>query len=653
MAQTLSYKQWQAAITPEQIFSATITFSDVKVDASTNATYWLEGRPFDKGRYVIVRKTAAGEEDLTPKQYNVRTKVHEYGGAPYTIKGNVLCFANYADQVLYKQDLTTGRIVPLTPAKNKDGSQGRYTAMQISPSGNEVIFVYEKVYGPERETENYLAMRSLTDRSMAEPIILASGHDFYGDPIFSNDGKHIAWAAWNHPNMPWDATCLFAAEWHGMKLMPQEIKGSKGACFCFPRWSPFGELIFAMDEPNKQEDDPKNWWNLYAWDPEGNGKIKSITQEHAEYGEPAWRFGGSPYDVLGDGTIIATQVCKGKESVVLIDPETRKVKKMMLPYNDIAGIVAAGKEEAIIIAAGESEGYALAKIHTKTGAWHIIKKSSSITMNTADVAVPQQIAYPTGKGGKEQSYAYLYLPKHAGYHAPSGEKPPLIVMAHGGPTSRTTSSFSLVRQFWTSQGYAIVDVDYRGSTGYGRTYRDSLRGKWGLYDAEDVANAVRFLIKGGVIDPHAVFIRGGSAGGYVVQRVLTEFPELFAAGASYFGIGNVITLIKESYLYHKFESRYCEYLIGPPLKNGDEIYKERSPKFHIDKLKAPMILLQGADDKIVTPANSIEMAEILKKKGIPCEYYEYAGEGHGFRSKEANVDSLLKEAGFYRRVMGE
>jgi len=490
--------------------------------------------------------------------------------------------------------------------------------------GKYILFVYEKEFN-EKENENFLACLELNGIEN-EPYILAKGRDFYADPAFS-DGK-VAWLEWDHPDMPWDSTELKIADFNGKLSDIKSVAGGKGIAICQPTFKN-GKLYFVMDKTGKPEDDPENWWNIYVYD----GSITAVTKELAEYGVPHWVFGQKRFDFIGEKLV--TIRSKDGEDKIFCDTE------ITLPFDNFDDLVVG--EKLYCTASQSGRGRALIAFDLK-GDMEVIKRNTSLQMQAQDISAAKWIAYPTRDGKK--SYAYLNLPKNSKYMA-SDEKPPLLVLAHGGPTSATSSAFSFVKQFWTSSGYAILDVDYRGSTGYGRAYRDALLAKWGLIDSDDVADGVQYLVKEGLVDSSRVAIRGGSAGGYMVQRQLTRFPDLFAVGASYFGIGNLITLVEET---HKFESQYIDNLVGGKLPEAKKEYTARSPINHLNKLKAPMIIFQGSDDKIVTPENSREMAKILKEKGILHEYHEYPEEAHGFRKKENNVDSLNKEAEFYKKV---
>lgn len=642
-----NYKDWNPLISPEEVYSESIKIGSLK--AVGEVLFWIESRSEEKGRQVIVKRTADGkEEDLTPKDFYVRTRVHEYGGGSYLVDETYVYFVNFADQRLYKQNWNEiSDPEPLTLEKNADGSLGKYAAMKLTPDKKHLIFVYEKELS-DRENENYLASLNLA-KNMEEPTIIAKGADFYGDPVISADGVKIAWISWNHPNMPWDGTELWQAELENGLIIPEtaeliigkETENQKS--IIFPKYDHSGDLYFVMDEEGKDENDPLNWWNIYRVN-QATNEVVPVTQELAELGNAMWSFDYSTYHILHDGRIACSVVQKGISSLWIFDPSDSSFNEMDLPYCSIISINSY-KNNLFFIASSSNETTRIVNYSLEDNSLEAVKTCGTTPLTQENIAIPKPISYPTSDN--QEAHALFYEPKNNKYQVPENEKPPLIVFVHGGPTSKTSAAYDSMVQFWTTQGYAIFDVNHRGSTGYGRKFRDQLKGKWGLIDIQDVKDGVEFLIKEGIIDNKAA-ITGGSAGGYSVQRALTYYPDLFKVGASYFGIGNLLTLAK---MTHKFEARYLDSLIGASLPDGEEVYIERSPINFLDQLKAPMILFQGSDDKVVTPKNSIEVAEILKEKGIKYEYFEYEGEGHGFRMKESKVDSLSKEAKFYKETL--
>jgi dipeptidyl aminopeptidase/acylaminoacyl peptidase len=627
---------WAPVITPDEVFSDIIGLNELHV--VNQRTYWLEMRPEERGRCVVVQRDGA-VRDITPPGFNVRTRVHEYGGGAYTVFKDAIYFVNFKDQRLYYQSQGTSEAVPLTPVTNEDGSLGKYAALTVSPDGTKLLFVYEKEYSA-KENENFLAVLDLDAKGVSEPQIIAKGCDFYADPIFSPTGKEVAWLQWDHPDMPWDSTELMKGTFEDNALHDVK-KVADGGSICFPRFDIEGKLYYVMDQKVDSETSSANWWNLYCY----SDTVEQITSEQAEFGEPHWVFGQSNYDFLPGNRIIAKMVKDGADYLVIIDPEKKSVSVVETDLSSYSNIRTDEQGRVFFIGASDKKASAIYCLDIASKALKIPQKSSSIEMKREDISLPQNISYPTKDG--EQAHGYLYMPKNSRYAAPEDDKPPLLVMAHGGPTSSAKGVFSTIIQFWTSAGFAVIDVNYRGSTGYGRRYRDELLSQWGVVDAEDVADAVWYLIKKGKVDGARVAVRGGSAGGYMVQRVMTQYPDLFSVGASYYGIGNLITLVEQT---HKFESRYIGNLVGAEMPAGEKEYRDRSPINHLDRLKAPMIIFQGTEDKIVTPECARELVQTLEERGIRYEYVEYEGESHGFRIKKNNVDSLRREFAFYRVV---
>ena len=640
------YHKWTSNITPEQVFQESITFYNVKV--VNKNIYWSELRPAENGRIAIVcRSKKENIFDILPKDVNVRSRVHEYGGLCWEVDEEYIYYVNFEDQRLYKKKIgADGTPIPLTPEKNMDGSLGKYAAPFLTPDGKTLVFVYEKEF-IDKENENYIAVIDVTKDSIQEPNIIVEGNDFYFDPIISVDGRQLAWLQYNHPNMPWNSTELVLADFKDGKIVDGSkkiIAGGEGISICAIRFDRQGRLYFVLDEVDQPEDSPRNWWNFYIYE---NDEIRAITQENVEFGLPMWVFRYISWDFLPSGRIVTNYNKEGRGFLALIDPITKVFDPLNSPFDDHISLQTYSEHEVVFIGDSFQKPTAIVLLDLQTMEYEVIKRSFSNPLKEQDISIPEQIEYPTSDDRK--AYGKLYLPKNKNYRASEEEKPPLIVMVHGGPTGRTRCQFILSKQFRTNQGYALFDVDHRGSTSFGRRYRESLKAQWGVIDAQDVKDAVDYLIKQGFVAPK-VAITGGSAGGYAVQRALTLYPDTFHVGASYFGIGNLITLTK---LIHKFESRYIDWLMGGSLDSieGEEIYKERSPINHLDKLKSPMILFQGKDDKVVTPEVSQEMANVLEKKGILYEYIEYEGEGHGFRKKESNIDSLTKESVFFRKVL--
>ena len=627
-AKVTPYRDWKPAIKAEDVFKNFVHLSYLKT--FDNRLFWLEVRPQEEGRYVVVKRGKDGRTiDLTPKGYSARSRVHEYGGSSYAVHGNNLYFVNFKDQRIYWQDLDhPEKVQAITPAKNSDGSLGKYMDLTLSPDGQWLVFVYEKEF-KERENQNYLAAILTGAKKTSKPQIIAKGADFYKSPTFSKDGKSLAWTQWNHPYMRWYSTELFLGSFaNGRIANRKRITGGDQTSIDSFAFDHKGQLHFSMDFPRQADKSAKNFYNIYKFE---GGKVKPITRELSEFAKIQFY----------DRTLLATHSAEGKISLKAVDPVTGKASDFNTRYalyQDIA-VSSSGDIYSIVYSSADTPRI----INLKTG--EIIKVAFDQPLDKKNISQAKSVKFPTSDG--DFAYGYLYLPKNSRYKAPEGERPPVRILVHGGPTHRTSPLFSVSKHYWLTQGYALFDINYRGSTGYGRRYRDALLKKWGIIDAQDVKDGLQYLKSKKIVGEKA-FIAGGSAGGYSVQRLLTLFPDLFDGGASYAGIGNLVTLQK---LTHKYESRYLHQLIGGSLKTHGKEYEKRSPINHLEKLKAPMAIFQGADDKVVPPENGREMAQILKKRGVYHEYYEYPGEGHGFRKKENMIHALKKESSFFKKIL--
>jgi dipeptidyl aminopeptidase/acylaminoacyl peptidase len=641
--ETKPYGLWDPIVTPEEIYLDSNLFFNIFTDTK-GFYYWAELRPHENARIVVVKCDKTGlARDISPPNSNVRTRLHEYGGRAFTVHNDVLYYSNFNDQRLYKKELANDTPpVPVTPERCEEGSLGKYAAPTISPDENTLIFLFEKEFD-DRENENCIAAINLKKPFPQDPIILASGSDFYANPVLSSDGKQIAWIQWNHPHMPWDESQLWYAQFNSAKISiesAQKAVGESNTAICFPSFGPTGEIFFIMDQAGYGSNDPRNWWNIYSYK---NGEVEVITKELAEFGVPMWSVGNNRY-VADRDAIYA--ICHKKEGDLLarISLGTTETSWIKLPYDSLSMIQKSDDGTVLLLAGGPDRPPAIITFSMKTEEMHLLRESYKMPFNSEYVSKSTTIEYPTQDG--EHAYALFYEPLNPNLRPAANSTPPLLVRVHGGPTGRASNSLSLENQFWTSMGYAIIDVNHRGSTGYGRRYRDKLLGQWGIIDAMDVRDGIDYLLEHDKV-ARKIAISGGSAGGYAVQRCLTMFPDLFQAGASYFGIGNLITLAK---LTHKFESRYLDSLLGASLEEDESVYKERSPINNLEHLKAPMILFQGLEDKIVTPEVSQEIVKLLDEKGIRYEYKEYEGEGHGFLKRQTRIDSLNRESQFYREV---
>ena len=631
MQQTKSFGSWKSPITSDLIVAGAIRLSEIQLDGED--VYWIEGRAAEKGRNVIVRRTPDGKiEDAIPEGFNARTRVHEYGGGSYTVKNGVIYFVNFTDQQIYQ---VTGnmQITSVTQSPNL-----RFADITVNSYKNSLMCVCEDHSEPQQEAKNKIVKIKLDDTK--EISILDEGEDFFSSPRLSSDGKNWSWLTWNHPNMPWDETTLYSQILEdGKYYSPYPVAGKENESICQPEESPNGVLYFVSDR--------KGWWNLYRYH---EGKTEALCPMEAEFGVPHWVFRQSQYAFIDETHIICAYIEKGFFRLGILNTETKKLEKIMTSFTYISS-VRATKTKAYFIAASATESTAVIEFDLETRQFTTLRKSTDLEIDPGYISIPQAVEFPITlpTTNNQQpttipptAHAFYYPPTNKDFVAPDGELPPLIVEIHGGPTSQTYPIFSLGHQYWTSRGFAVLDVNYGGSTGYGREYRERLRNNWGVVDVEDCVNGAKYLVEQGLADPKRLCITGGSAGGYTTLAALT-FKDIFSAGASHYGVSDLQALDEDT---HKFESRYTFGLVP------NELYNERSPIHHTDKLNAPVIFFQGLEDKIVPPNQAEMMVEALRQKGLPVAYVTFAEEGHGFR-QSANIKRALDgELYFYSRVFG-
>jgi len=599
--------------------------------AADGSVWWAEGHPADGGRIVLMRRPEGGEpEAITPEGFYVRTRAHEYGGGAWHLAApDLVLFTNFADQRLYRQR-PGEEPVAVTPEPPAPAAL-RYADMRLTPDGRTVVAVRE-VHG-DGEAENQLVKIPLDGSGEAE--VIASGRDFYSFPRISPDGEWLAWACWDHPNMPWDGTEL----WLAPLADPGEerlLAGGVAESIFQPEWDAEGRLHFASDRGG--------WWNLYRFAGEA---IEQLTDERADLGYPQWLFGGATYAFLDDGTIACVRCEQGTERLFALEPAAWGLRDLGLPFTSFGFPALSARGQRLAFAASAPDREPAVVVHDfASGETETVRSAAEQPLDPAYVSTPRPIEFPTSDG-KEVAYGFYYPPRNADFDGPEGELPPLIVESHGGPTSHATPALDREFSYWTSRGFGVVDVNYRGSSGHGRAYREALRGNWGIVDTEDCAAAARFLAESGEVDGKRLAIRGGSAGGYATLCALV-FHDEFAAGASYFGVADTEALARDT---HKFESRYLDGLIGPYPERAD-LYRERSPIHFVERLRAPVILFQGLEDEIVPPNQAETMVAALAANGVPHAYLAFAGEQHGFRKAETNVRCLEAELYFYGRIFG-
>jgi dipeptidyl aminopeptidase/acylaminoacyl peptidase len=619
-AKTALYGSWESPIDAGLIAEAMIGLGEVMVDGDD--VYWLEVRPSEKGRCVVVRRSPAGSTgEAIPAGCSARTRVHEYGGGAYLPLGDRVAFVNFADQFLYLWG-GEGDAVLLA------GKEGVRYADFVHDAGRDRLIAVQEDHRGGGVAANRLAAVAL-DSSGA--TVLQQGRDFYAAPRLSPNGRHLAWLAWDLPDMPWDAAELWLAdvEDDGRLAGARRIAGGEGESVVQPLWSPGGVLHFISDHTN--------WWNLYRF---RYGVVDQLTDLEAEFSPPLWVFRTSSYAFAGPDRIVCAYHQDGIAHLAVL--EDGRLRTVECPFTSI-GSMAAGERYACFVGGSPSDTPAVVRWDLEGGGFEVLKRAGDLGIDPVYFSPPEPVEFPTGGG--EVAHGLFYEPHNPDFVGPRGELPPLIVRVHGGPTAATSAELRLGIQYYTSRGFAVLDVNYRGSTGYGRAYRELLYGQWGVADVDDCCSGARWLAEQGRVDGRRMAISGGSAGGYTVLCCLA-FRDVFAAGASHFGVSDCETLATDT---HKFESRYLDKLIGPYPERAD-LYRARSPIHHVDGLSCPVIFFQGLEDRIVPPSQAEALADALRAKGIPVAYVPFEGEQHGFR-QSANIRRALEaELYFLARV---
>lgn len=630
------YGSWRSPISAADVAEAGLssrgTLSNVQI--SGRALYWRELRAEGGGRYEIRRQDAGGEpRALLPPEFSVRTLVHEYGGGDFFVSDGVLFFSNDADQRLYRLD-PEGEPLPLTPEPAWARAL-RYADGRLHPDGSWLVCVRED-HRKEGPPANELV--ALPSDGHRPPTVVAAGHDFYAAPRFKANGDVLCYLSWDHPRMPWDGTALWVAAFgeDGSLTETALVAGGPQEAVYQPEWGPDGKLYFVSDRTG--------WWNLYRW---GGDEVEALAPIEAELGSPAWALGQSRYDFLSDGRIACIYTREGIDHLGVIDPDERELIPVETPFTAFYPVHmrANDENELAFIASSPRQSQALYRLDLEAKHISLVHRPASIELDRDFLSTPESVEFPS-KDGKT-AHAFFYPPRSGSHEGPEGSLPPLIVTVHGGPTSAAAVQLLLETQYWTSRGFAVVDVNYSGSTGYGRAYRDRLKGHFGEIDVYECVQAARHLAQQGIVDPERLIIHGGSAGGYVALCALT-FHDVFTAGASYYGVADAISLAAHT---HKFEASYLDTLIAP-YPQAEHLYRKRSPIHHTNELSCPLILFQGSEDEIVPPEQARELAAALQEQNLPYAYLEFEGEGHGFR-KAGTVERVLgAELYFYSRVFG-
>ena len=629
-AEQLPYGTWPSPITARRAAQGCIRLAETR--ALGEATAWLERRPNEDGRYVVVSADAGDDpRDLTPAGFSARTRVHEYGGGSYTVSGDTVFFANDRDQRLYRHREGHDP-VPITPEPPVERGL-RYADIEVSPDGERLTCVRER-HDANGVVTNDLIVMGVDGSGVS---ILASGRDFYGGPRWSPDGARIAYLGWDFPQMPWDGTELRVAGVgpDGTVTSERQVAGGPQESVFQPSWSPDGLVHFVSDRTN--------WWNLYREDEAG--EVTNLTPTDAEFGVPMWVFGYATYAFLSDGRIAVAYRREGVHHLAVLDPVTGEMLDLDLPFSCFDAYLSASGQRLAFIAGAADTPMQVVSLDFTTRAVEVLCESERVEFDPATIARPEPITFPTADG--RTAYAYYYPPTNPQASGPPDERPPLVVSVHGGPTSEVSPDYDLEVQYFTSRGFAYVAVNYGGSTGYGRAFRESLYGRWGEVDVDDAIAATRALVDRGLADPDRLLITGGSAGGWTALCALA-FRDAFAAGTSYFGVSDLEPFAETT---HKFESRYLDLLVGA-LPEAAAVWEARSPARHADGIHRPLLILQGDEDEVVPPAQAEVIVGALDKQGLPYAYLVFEGEQHGFRKAENIARSLEAELTFYGKVLG-
>ena len=621
------YGSWQSPITIDFVVAGAIGLGQIALDGED--IYWVEMRPSEGGRMVVVKCDTAGKvTDITPEPFSARTRVHEYGGGEYMVHEAVVYFSNFSDQRIYRQD-DGGEPQPITPEADV-----RYADGCFDSTRNRIICVREDHTGEGEAVNSIVAVDAAGE---GEPEVLYQGSDFCSNPRISPDGSVLCWLIWDHPNMPWDGTELWTGRFDSQGRIgePQLVAGGKAESIFQPEWSPDGALHFISDR--------SGWWNLYRYE---DGHARQLTTKNAEFGKPQWVLGIGSYSFASEDLIACSYAEGGEWKIAMLHVESGMLLAIETPFSEMGrGDIKAGDGKIVFVGGAPSLPLTLVQFDLASSRWWELRKSHELVMDPAYLSAAQPVEFPTEDG--KTAHAFYYPPLNSDFQAPAGEKPPLLVKSHGGPTGAASTALNLGYQYWTSRGIGVLDVNYGGSTGYGREYRERLNKTWGIVDVDDCANAARHLVLNGEADGNRLAIDGGSAGGYTTLAALT-FKELFKAGASLYGVSDLEALVKET---HKFESRYLDGLVGPYPERQD-LYAERSPIKHTDLLSCPLILFQGLEDQIVPPNQAEMMFDAVRAKGVPTAYIPFEGEQHGFRRSE-NIKRVLEaELYFYSNVFG-
>lgn len=624
--QALPFGTWPSPITSDLLVEDAVRLGQIR--AQKDSVFWVEGRPQEKGRGVLVHWTPGRRpEDVTPNPYSVRTKAHEYGGGDFLACPDGLVFSHASDQRLYWQAKDR------TPVALTDEGPWRYADAILDASRERILCVVEEEVEGKPEPDNYVGTVSFPGGGPPQRFL--QGHDFYSNPVLKQDGSQLAWLCWDHPNLPWDSTELWIADMDvaGAISGARLVAGGTSESVFQPQWGPDGNLYFVSDR--------NGWWNLYRL---RDGQVDVVFERQAEMGMPQWVFGMSTYAFPTLDRVAVGVHDRGRWRLALVSLLDGVVHDVSLPYSDIQAVHAI--EGAVILcAASPTKPTSIVHVDVQTNTDRVVRRSHRVNLDADLISLPQHIEFPTSDSG--MAHGFYYRPTHSNAVGREGERPPLIVKCHGGPTACAQTALDLRVQYWTSRGFGFLDVNYRGSTGFGRAYRAPLDGQWGVIDVQDCVDAARFMVAQGVADKERLIVAGSSAGGFVTLCALT-CHDVFKAGTSYYGISDLEALLRDT---HKFEARYFDRLVGEyPAQQA--LYRERSPIHSADQVSCPVIFFQGSEDKVVPPNQAKTMVEALRKRSVPVAYVEFEGEGHGFRQADTIQRAIESELYFYAEVFG-
>jgi dipeptidyl aminopeptidase/acylaminoacyl peptidase len=620
-----AFGTWPSPISAAMVARASRGIEAPAADAT--GLYWVESRPEEQGRSVVVRRTSGGARaDVTPAGFNVRTRVHEYGGGSYHVVDGVVYFANFADQGLYRQH-------PGALPERVNVSEGlRYA--DCTSHGRRLFCVREDHRG--QGTPVNALVRLNLDALPDDGEVVFQVSDFVAYPRLNAAGDRLAFIAWDFPNMPWDDVALWVAgvDAHGRLIEPRCVNRGRAESILQPAWADDGTLYFISDRSS-------GWWNLHRL---AGDVVEPVLTMAADFGGPLWTLGQTYYALLSATEAVVSYTERAGRRLAKLDLATGALEPFDLPFTSFGSLAAL--DGRVFVTAGRPDAPAeLIELDTATREYRTVATTGERAFAAGYVSRPEPLEFPTDHG--RTAFAYYYPPANPECRGRPGERPPLIVEVHGGPTAAAVPAFSIARLFWTSRGFAVLDVNYGGSTGYGREFRERLYGEWGVVDLHDTINAARYAVEQGLADPARLIIHGGSAGGFLVLAALA-FDYTFSAGANYFGVSDLEALAVET---HKFESRYLDKLVGP-YPASREVYRARSPIHHLERFRKPLITLQGQDDKIVPPNQSERIYEALRDQGVPVALVMFEGEGHGFRAADARIRALNAELYFYGCVLG-